>query len=252
MEDPNYPSDFYPAPRNQDLKDDVFARVATIRKKEDPEAEAVRKENLNAKPNTPRKFYNRTKRYTPWSDPSNSIYVVGNEDVFIGKFPAKRTNEPTADAVLVRLDPRGAYVPMFSFPTEGGKEEKRLPQFKRGSVLIYPKVTTQFAHPITTVLKEWPDYSGFIGGSTVVDMRGNEPLALSDAKDDPLTDNGEMMVLMSDGHIKVTSEYDDAFWYRAFTLADEREAIEKSGGAFMGGDMTGAGGGLGASSGGTP
>ena len=171
------------------------------------------------------KIYNRTKRYTAWSDASNPIYVRGTEDVYIGKVP-KKSGDPVVDAVLVKLDTqKGAYVPMFSFVTEDTKEV-RLPPFRKGTMLSVPKLTTQFAHPITTIIKEWPDYN-FNGWSTVVDIRGNDALALSDNKDDPLSDIGEMMVLMGDGRVEVTNEFDDAFWYRAFTLADEREAAEK-------------------------
>ena len=240
LEDPNYPSDKFPAPRSSDLQDDVFARVAKLRQKEDPEAEAARKENLKLRANAKPRIYNRTKRFTPWSEPSNSIYVRGTEDVYFGKFRKKGNDE--VDGVLVKLDTsKGAYVPMYSFVTEDNKEDKKVPTIERGVVLIYDKLTTQFVHPITMVIKTWKDYSDFKGWSTVVDIRGNDPLALSD-KDDPLTEIGEVMLLMGDGRVEVTNEYDDAFWYRAFTFADEREAAENSAGAIDAAAMSGYGG----------
>jgi hypothetical protein len=235
MEDPNYPSDRFPAPRNSDLKDEVFARVSALRQVEDPKASDVMKENLAMARNATKKVFNRTKRFTPWSEASNPIYVRGVEDVYIGKF-AKKGSEP--EAVLVKLDPKGAYVPMYSFVPA---ENKRLPVFRRGAVLAYQKVTTQFAHPISLVIKMWKDYS-FAGWSTVVDYRGNEALA-NDSKDDPMTDIGEMMVLMGDGRVEVSNEFDDAFWYRAFTLADEREAADNAASPptdMGGGTMTGS------------
>lgn len=225
MEDPNYPSDRFPAPRPSDMKDDVFARVAKLRQKEDPEAEKIRKENAKLRPGSRPKIYNRSKRFTPWSEPSNAIYVRGPEDVYIGKF-AKSAGEPTVEAVLVRLDTqKGAYIPMFSFATEDIKEV-RLPPFRRGVVMVFKELAAQFAHPITTVIKQWPSPGyNFAGWSTVVDIRGNDPLAISE-KDDPMTEIGEMLMLMGDGRVEVTNEFDDAFWYRGFTLAEEREAAE--------------------------
>ncbi len=227
MEDPNYPSDRYPAPRANDMEDEVFLRVAKLRAVEDPKADAIAKENARiTNPKTPRKIFQRTKRETDWSEPSNSIFVRGVDDVYFGKMP-KKTGDPQVDAVLVRLDTtKGAYVPLFSFATED-KNAVKTPIYSRGAVISFPKLTTHFAHPLTTLLKEWVDYSSFanpIGNwNTVVDIRGNDPLALSSAKDDPLSDEGEMMVLMSDGRVEVTNEFDDAFWYRGFTYADERE-----------------------------
>ena len=239
LEDPNYPSDKFPAPRSSDLQDDVFARVALLRQKEDPEAEAIRKANLALRANAKPQVYNRTKRFTPWSEPSNSIYVRGTEDVYFGKFPKKGNDE--VDGVLVKLDTqRGAYVPMFSFVTEDNKEDKKVPTIKRGAVLVYKELTTQFVHPITMVIKTWEKYSNFNGWSTVVDIRGNDPLVLSE-KDDPLTELGEVMVLMGDGRVEVTNEYDDAFWYRGFTFADEREAADNSSGTDPMGAMSGYG-----------
>ncbi|MGN6544070.1 MAG: hypothetical protein ACTHK7_03405, partial [Aureliella sp.] len=231
MEDPNYPSDRFQAPRSSDMKDDVFARVAKLRQVEDPKADKVRQDNEKARPGTPPKVFNRTKRYTPWSEASNAIYVRGTEDVYVGRFKSK-IGAPDAEpeAVLVKLDTqKGAYVPMYAFTTKEGKPKDNPPPYRRGAVLVMQKITTQFPHPITMVMKEWPDYPGFKGWSTVVDIRGNDELVLSDNKEDPLSDNGEMMLLMGDGRVEISNEFDDAFWYRAFTLADEREAADKAG-----------------------
>ena len=128
---------------------------------------------------------------------------------------------------------------MYSFllddPTNKFKPVQ-LPTFKRGAVLASDKMPVQFAHPITTAMKMWEGVEfngGPRGGSTVVDIRGNEPL-LGNTRDDPMTDLGEMMVLMSDGRVEVSNEFDDAFWHRGFTLLEEREAVDKQ---LTGGDM---------------
>ena len=106
MEDPNYPSDRFPAPRPSDMTSEVFARVSPIRQKEDPQAEAVRRENMTLKAGQKPKIFNRSKIYTPWSEASNPIYVRGFEDVYFGRFAKGSGREPVVEAVLVKLEIR--------------------------------------------------------------------------------------------------------------------------------------------------
>ncbi len=212
------------------------------------------------------KFHTRKKLETPWSEPSKGIYVRGTDDVYVNKMSKKQSN-PEVEAVLVRLDvTKGAYVPMYFFvedeealKTQAEREDKdakppkiaksTIPPFRRGAVVaLGSPLTTQIAHPITSIMKRWIGYEEFSKGwNTVVDIRGGDPLAGNKAQEDPLTDNVEMMMLMSDGRVQISNEFDDAAQYRGFTLADEREAAEKgnamSGAGAMGGMMGGSEGG---------
>lgn len=276
MEDPNYPSDtLAQAPPANDLEPQVFERVSAARAIDDPIVEKYRLENVKARQvalankTAPKlKFHTRKKRDTDWSEPSKGIYVRGYDDVYVNKMGKKQAN-PEVDAVIVRLDiKKGAYVPMYFFvedeealkkqAEEKDKDAKppkiakvTVPPFRRGAVVaLGTPLTTQFAHPITNVIKRWAGYEEFSKGwNTVVDVRGGEPLAGNKAQEDPLTDNVEMMMLMSDGRVEVSSEFDDVPQYRGFTFADEREAAEKGTGSAAGGTagygMDGSGGGPG-------
>ena len=257
MEDPNYPSDRFPSPPANDMEQKVFARVSALRAIDDPIVDRYRLENAKAiqtaraNKTVPKlKFHTRKKLEGPWSAASKGIYVRGIDDVYVNKMGKKQVS-PEVEAVIVRLDyAKGAYVPMYFFvedeealkkqAEEKDKDAKppkiskaTVPAFKRGAVIaLAGPLTTEFAHPITNVIKRWMGYSTFDKRpNTVVDIRGGDPLAGSKAQEDPLSDNVEMMMLMSDGRVEVTTEFDDASHYRGFTLADEREAAEKGTGA---------------------
>ncbi len=236
LDDPNYPSDhFFPAPPNSELKDEVFARIQPLRKVEDPKAEQIKQDNLKLRPGQLPKVFNRTKRWTPWSEASNPVFVRGTEDFYFHKI-IKKQDDPESEAVLVKLDlTKNAYVPFYPFKTETLDEEKKVPlKLKRGT-MMFGSIFAQFAHPITGIMKQDKAVKDggtrFMSTTTVIDVRYNkEDQAYSKKTDDPLDDIAEIMVLMNDGRVEVSNEFDDAFWYRAFTSAEDRETADKSGG----------------------
>ncbi|GIW98112.1 MAG: hypothetical protein KatS3mg111_1445 [Pirellulaceae bacterium] len=218
LRDPNYPeSNRIQAPAPNELKDDVWQRVAKLMAKD----QAAKQKN----PDAPRSM----EFITEWSEPSPPVYVRAPFEVFTGEIDfqgpqvfnvdgraiAVTTTEPTAKLVAGAMDfSTGAMVPIA------------LERVRRGAVLN-DKQDVEVIDPATRVVKKKEDVvvETF---ATVVDMRGGEKLEVY-SNDDPQRAIGEIMVLHRDGRIEVSTEMDDLFYYRMYTFQEEKEAAEKSG-----------------------
>ncbi|MFO1064104.1 MAG: hypothetical protein U0892_09600 [Pirellulales bacterium] len=246
MADPNYPDDLtFAVPNDRDMEEQEFARVSELRAKEQPEIDRQRRTN-------PRFRGVRTTLKTPWSDAGAPIFVRNNEDVYLGEFAKTGAEkEPGAKLAATKVDPqRNLILSWIDFkveskpdPDDKEKVDKstiagKIREFRRGSVLSNgaKEFETQFIHPVTTVVKALSGVT-FGGSTTVVDLRGNMPLANSD-KNDTLTDASEALILMGDGRLEISSDLDDRFFYRMFTFTDDVEAMkENPNGAGPGGGM---------------
>ncbi len=237
MRDPNYPEnqDYYdrpapdvpisthfPAPSNEELKQEVYERVASIRSKEDPViADAIQKKT----------FKYRARRTTQWSAPSDPITVARPIEVFAGEI--ERTGGGTAKMVVAQLA-TNSRIP--------GAVMASVVSAQRGNVLGTPPANLDLIAPTTKEIKQI-EKAPLATGAVLVDWRGGSRLS-GYSKDDPMLSEGEAMVLRPDGTLVFSSDLDDQMLYRMYSFQDE---IEKAADTKNSGDRDGAG-----PSGGTP
>lgn len=213
MRDPNYPENqdyadqtenrnrppYFPAPTPDQLEGEVLERIAAQRQKDDKEIEIAKKEN---------KFKPRSPRYTPWSQPSPTVFVTQPVEFFIGDIDTKGVK-----AVVTQLVANPPSV-VLAAEQEG---------LLRGAVLGGLRGDRDFVVPTTKVVKRVE--AAVAPGVLLIDHRGGTPLA-GDRKDDPMSTAVEAMAIRSDGSIIFSNSLDDQMLYRMYSFKDDKEAAE--------------------------
>ncbi len=232
MRDPNYPERIIdprrnpkqldvpsvPEPNPSSLKPEVFARIAALKKVDDAAFEKDKKQQ-------------RTLLKSPWSAPSDPVWVEGKAKAYTGlpydKTAQQKGTSVTGDTANVVVSVVDTSVDSKT-KTSIGITLARAFVAARGMVLnSIKKEELEFVVPYTKVVKK-KEVSSFVSNVTVVDMRGGEKLDAS-SSDDPMLTRGEVMLLMPDGSLSFTNDLDDSFTYRMYTFADEHEQADKAG-----------------------
>jgi hypothetical protein len=232
MRDPNYPENqdyvdrasYLTAPGNDELKHEVYERVSSLRRAEDKEiTDALEKKIYRA----------RTLRYTQWSEPSGPVAVVRPVELFAGEVEPRGGG--TATVVVAQLSTSSALPGAFI------ASELTV---QKGNLLGNPATNQDIIAPTTKKIKR-VEKVPLVTGAVVVDIRGGNPLAGHNNRDDPMLAEGEVMVLRPDGSVFISSDLDDQFLYRMYSFQDEKEDAKSTsaGGRGSGFDPGGFGGG---------
>ncbi|QDV68589.1 hypothetical protein Poly24_22990 [Rosistilla carotiformis] len=214
IEDPNYPINGRFAPPLKTLDPDVLER---IQKRTMLDAEITKKEGST---------YRTGYLWSAWSKPSPPAslpelsWFAGGlthpEVMTSQEGKSFQKNPPTADIVAVNWD--------WGFATE------RTAQFEsatRGSILDNPSFTDEIVNPSTLEIKQL-DNASVKSRGVLVDIAGGENLAALDAEEEPMLAPGKMLLFDENGGLVVQHEIEDAFRFRRYTFADERERLQKA------------------------
>ncbi len=219
VEDPNNPNPDgrYVAPSKRMLAPEVVTRL------DDP--------NRNKK-----EFW----RTTEWSDPSEAVKVPTPGELLAGAVTPGKTGK--LDDQVVQLEEDQAKLAPVVWDRKRAVDVPAERDVYRGTMLNFTQ-DAEVVHPISLIVKLLKDFE-FKTDAMVVDLRGGDELP-GDG-DEKLTAPGEIAVIDGNGKLIVRNELDDWEDFRRFTLVDEKEQSQSTGGGSPFGGMPGAddGGGL--------
>jgi hypothetical protein len=220
LHDPNHPDTtmFY-APSAASLADAVRKRVKVI-----DDADAAKPKNqITGLPER------RSWIVSPWSEPSPIAELPPAERVFTGKVSPERRSpiknilvpaaEPSAEATALVFD----HGKIADIPAHQDK-------VTRGSVLNFTLDKTKVIHPVTKEVIELEKYP-VVTDLLVADLMGGEtirPVPTALATPQSLTALGEMLVVDSQGNLRVQNEAQDIENIRRFAVPKEDPAAAKA------------------------
>ena len=209
--DPNYPLDARMAPPLKTLDDATLANVqAKI-------AEDVATSKKLGRP------YRKGYEWSAWSKPSAPV-TLPEREWFAGgpTYPPELNTmqgktffktEPKADVVAVNWD--------WGYATELTADFLKA---RLGTVLDKGPFADEIVNPSTLEIKTREAASVRTGG-VLVGIEGSHPLGIMGDDEEPIPAPGATLVANDDGSLSVHNEVDDAFKFRRYTFADEREAM---------------------------
>ncbi|QDS87453.1 hypothetical protein EC9_16310 [Rosistilla ulvae] len=214
IEDPNYPLNGRFAPPLKTLDADALERI----QKRTAEDAVLTKQQGST--------YRTGYLWSAWSEPSPPASLP-ELSWFAGGLTKPETtttlegktfqkSPPTADIVSVNWD--------WGFATE------RTAQFEaatRGSILDKTSFTDEIVNPSTLEIKQLENASVKSRG-VLIDIAGGENLAVLDDEEEPMLAPGKMLLFDEQGGLVVQHEIEDAFRFRRYTFADEREKLLKA------------------------
>lgn len=201
VNDPNFPFAETLQPKVSSLAPDVATRVQDLM--------------TTALKDGKRSF----RRWSDWSQPTEPVSLPTLEQYFAGPIDRGGVSKwkvagkdveysrdaPKAKILASQYDLKtGARIPMQIDATEG-------------TVLSKKMESADVVDPITLTVKKLPD-AELISGTTIVDLEGGLPLAITEE----LTTPGMMLLFDQSGQLMVADEVTDQQMFRTYTYAEER------------------------------
>ncbi|WP_417750079.1 hypothetical protein [Rosistilla oblonga] len=214
VEDPNYPINGRFAPPLKTLDPEVLDRV----QRRTAEDAVITKQQGST--------YRSGYLWSAWSEPSPPASLPELTWFAGGSIKPETTttlegktfekSPATADIVAVNWD--------WGFATERTAEFETA---TRGSVLDKASFTDEIVNPSTLSIKQL-DGASVKSRGVLVDIAGGENLAVIDEEEEPMVAPGKMLLFDAQGNLVVQHEIEDAFRFRRYTFADEREKLQKA------------------------
>jgi len=201
VNDPNFPFAETLQPKVSSLAPDVATRVQDLMS--------------SALKDGKRKF----RRWSDWSEATDPVSLPTLEQYFAGPIErgAISTWKVAGKDVEYARDAPKAKILASQYDLKTGARVPMQIDVTEGSVLSKKMESVDVVDPITLTVKKMPD-AELISGTTVVDLEGGSPLAITEELSSP----GMMLLFDQSGQLTVTDEVSDQQMFRTFTYAEER------------------------------
>jgi len=201
VNDPNFPFAETLQPKVSSLAPDVATRVQDLMS--------------SALKDGKRKF----RRWSDWSEATDPVSLPTLEQYFAGPIErgAISTWKVAGKDVEYARDAPKARILASQYDLKTGARVPMQIDVTEGSVLSKKMESADVVDPITLTVKKMPD-AELISGTTVVDLEGGSPLAITEELSSP----GMMLLFDQSGQLTVTDEVSDQQMFRTFTYAEER------------------------------
>ncbi|MEZ6087196.1 MAG: hypothetical protein R3C05_04015 [Pirellulaceae bacterium] len=213
IEDPNYPVNARFAPALKTLDSEALDRV---------QRRIADDKQLAEKDGRP---YRTGYIWSAWSEPSPPASLP-EVRWFVGGQTEPETTTNLGDKTIVKTPASSNVVAVnwdFRYATE------RTADFEKatiGTVLYKGQFTDEIVNPSNKEIKTLENASVKTGGM-ILDISGGDPLAVMVDEEEAMLAPGKTLVFDPEGGLQVRHEIEDAFLYRKYTFADERERLQK-------------------------